>query len=137
MHHLIVAVVTAAAFQAQSPPDSRPNLVVFVGDDLGWRDTRPYGNAAVRTPNIERLARSGRICLLTGQGATLAADLLSALVEATGGLVITTPSGRPLAGPGSDSPVAQIAAQSNVIAALVGGDEELATKFEAAITGLS
>jgi arylsulfatase A-like enzyme len=59
MHHLIFAVVTAAAFQAQSPPDSRPNLVVFVGDDLGWRDTRPYGNAAVRTPNIERLARSG------------------------------------------------------------------------------
>jgi arylsulfatase A-like enzyme len=30
-----------------------------VGDDLGWRDTRPYGNAAVRTPSIERLARDG------------------------------------------------------------------------------
>ncbi|HJR49464.1 MAG TPA: sulfatase [Gemmatimonadales bacterium] len=34
-------------------------MVVFVGDDLGWRDTRPYGNTAVRTPSIERLARSG------------------------------------------------------------------------------
>jgi arylsulfatase A-like enzyme len=59
MHSLILAVVTAAALQAPSPPDSRPNIVVLVGDDLGWRDTRPYGNAAVRTPNIERLARSG------------------------------------------------------------------------------
>jgi arylsulfatase A-like enzyme len=59
MHYLILAVVTAAALPAQSPPDSRPNIVVLVGDDLGWRDTRPYGNAAVRTPNIERLARSG------------------------------------------------------------------------------
>ncbi|HUF35036.1 MAG TPA: sulfatase [Gemmatimonadales bacterium] len=44
---------------AQEPARDRPNIVVFVGDDLGWRDTRPYGNAAVRTPNIERLARSG------------------------------------------------------------------------------
>ena len=24
----------------QSPPPSRPNIIVFVGDDLGWRDTR-------------------------------------------------------------------------------------------------
>ncbi len=32
---------------------------MFVGDDLGWRDTGPYGNAAVRTPTIDRLARSG------------------------------------------------------------------------------
>ena len=47
------------ALPAQAPPSTRPNIVVFVGDDLGWRDTGPYGNAAVRTPNIELLARSG------------------------------------------------------------------------------
>ena len=41
---------------AQAPP---PNVIVFVADDLGWRDTGPYGNAAIRTPNIDRLARSG------------------------------------------------------------------------------
>jgi N-sulfoglucosamine sulfohydrolase len=59
MSLLTLAVVLAAALQAQTPPATRPNIVVFVGDDLGWRDTRPYGNAAVRTPGIERLARSG------------------------------------------------------------------------------
>jgi arylsulfatase A-like enzyme len=59
MYPLFLAVLATAAPQAPSPPDSRPNIVVFVGDDLGWRDTRPYGNAAVRTPSIERLARSG------------------------------------------------------------------------------
>ena len=32
---------------------------MFIGDDLGWRDTGPYGNAAIRTPDIDRLARSG------------------------------------------------------------------------------
>ena len=42
----------------QRPPD-RPNIVVYVADDLGWRDTGVYGNAAVRTPNIDRIARSG------------------------------------------------------------------------------
>ena len=44
---------------AQTAPAARPNIVVFVGDDLGWRDTRPYGNAAVATPAIEGLARTG------------------------------------------------------------------------------
>ena len=58
MYSLILAAV-AATLPIQSPPDSRPNIVVFVGDDLGWRDTGPYGNAAVRTPNIDRLARTG------------------------------------------------------------------------------
>ena len=48
----VLAAVAATSLQAQSPPGSRPNIVVFVGDDLGWRDTRPYGNAAVRTPAI-------------------------------------------------------------------------------------
>ena len=52
-------VLGAPPLPAQAPPPSRPNIVVFVGDDLGWRDTRSYGNAAVRTPHIERLARSG------------------------------------------------------------------------------
>jgi N-sulfoglucosamine sulfohydrolase len=46
-------------FVAQAPGDSRPNVVMLVADDLGWRDTGIYGNAAIRTPNIDRLARSG------------------------------------------------------------------------------
>jgi arylsulfatase A-like enzyme len=56
---LILSLLVASALPAQEPPAARPSIVIFVGDDLGWRDTRPYGNAAVRTPNIERLARSG------------------------------------------------------------------------------
>jgi arylsulfatase A-like enzyme len=44
---------------AQAPENPHPNIIVFVGDDLGWRDTGPYGNRFIRTPNIDRLARSG------------------------------------------------------------------------------
>jgi N-sulfoglucosamine sulfohydrolase len=49
----------ASAAQAPAPTGTRPNVVVFVGDDLGWRDTGAYGNAAIHTPNIDRLAQSG------------------------------------------------------------------------------
>ena len=48
-----------ASAAAQTPTESRPNVIVFVGDDLGWRDTGPYGNPAIHTPHIDRLARSG------------------------------------------------------------------------------
>jgi N-sulfoglucosamine sulfohydrolase len=82
---------TAAAAQARS--EDPPNVVVFVADDLGWRDLGIYGNTGVRTPNIDRLARSGlrvtyafgttpqcspsRISTLTGRyaHATLTEDL--------------------------------------------------------------
>jgi N-sulfoglucosamine sulfohydrolase len=49
----------ANSAQAPAPAVTRPNVVVFVGDDLGWRDMGVYGNAAVHTPNIDRLAQSG------------------------------------------------------------------------------
>ncbi len=54
-----LALATTPVFSFAQAPGPPPNVLVFVGDDLGWRDTRPYGNSAVRTPNIDRLARSG------------------------------------------------------------------------------
>jgi arylsulfatase A-like enzyme len=95
-----LALATAPALSFAQAPDSPPNVVVFVGDDLGWRDTGPYGNTTVRTPNIDRLARSGllvkrafgtspqcspsRISMLTGKypHATGTEDLHMPLPEA-------------------------------------------------------
>jgi N-sulfoglucosamine sulfohydrolase len=86
------AVAAPALAQARG---SQPNIVVFVADDLGWRDLGIYGNAGIRTPNIDRLARSGlrvtrafgttpsRISTLTGKyaHATLTEDLHTPLPE--------------------------------------------------------
>jgi len=63
--------------------DQRPNIVLIYADDLGYGDISCYGATKVRTPNIDRLAREGRMftdahsasavctpsrfCLLTGQ----------------------------------------------------------------------
>jgi N-sulfoglucosamine sulfohydrolase len=55
-----LAITTrSGSAEAQAPVEPRPNVIVFMGDDLGWRDTGPYGNAAIHTPNVDRLARSG------------------------------------------------------------------------------
>jgi uncharacterized sulfatase len=45
------------SLQAAEPP--RPNVVVFLADDLGWSDCAPYGGKEIRTPNMARLARDG------------------------------------------------------------------------------
>jgi len=46
----------------QSPSEdasSRPNVIVFIADDVSWNDFGCYGNPAARTPNIDRLAENG------------------------------------------------------------------------------
>lgn len=39
--------------------DTRPNIVFFFADDLGWAQTGAYGSEYYHTPNIDRLAREG------------------------------------------------------------------------------
>ncbi len=44
---------------AWAAPAKPPNVVVFVVDDLGWRDLGCYGSTFYETPNVDRLAREG------------------------------------------------------------------------------
>ena len=39
-------------------PDPRPNILIFLVDDLGWNDVGYHGSE-IRTPRIDRLAREG------------------------------------------------------------------------------
>ena len=42
--------------QAQAPSAGEsPNILIFVADDAGWRDSGIYGNEAIQTPNIDNL----------------------------------------------------------------------------------
>lgn len=36
---------------------NRPNIVIFIADDLGVTDIRPYGNQVVRTPHLDKFAK--------------------------------------------------------------------------------
>src|SRR6478609_7691098 len=35
---------------------AKPNIVLFIADDLTWHDVGAYGATDVRTPNVDRLA---------------------------------------------------------------------------------
>lgn len=48
-----------ASAPLKSSPASRPNIVFFLIDDLGYGDLGCYGNTFCETPNIDRLAREG------------------------------------------------------------------------------
>ena len=43
---------------ANSEPDNRPNILLIIGDDMGFSDLGVYGSE-VSTPNIDALASEG------------------------------------------------------------------------------
>ena len=42
-----------------SAEPSRPNVVVFLADDMGWGDSATYGHKLIQTPNLDKLASQG------------------------------------------------------------------------------
>lgn len=61
-------------------PDTRPNIVHVVLDDLGYADLGCYGGAAVDTPNIDRLAARGTRFTQAYAGAPVCAPSRSVLM---------------------------------------------------------
>lgn len=49
----------ASSFARAADETARPNVVVFLVDDLGWTDLGCYGSTFYETPNIDRLAARG------------------------------------------------------------------------------
>ncbi len=37
----------------------KPNIVVFLADDMGWGDSATYGHPLIQTPNLDKLASQG------------------------------------------------------------------------------
>jgi arylsulfatase A-like enzyme len=60
---LVVTPVTAAALltllSCSTPDNARPNVILFVVDDLGWVDVGAYGSSFYETPSVNRLALEG------------------------------------------------------------------------------
>lgn len=56
-----IAALAAAALPpaAQAKAPAQPNVIVILADDLGWPDVSTYGLDRVKTPNIDRIAKSG------------------------------------------------------------------------------
>jgi uncharacterized sulfatase len=61
---LAIALLMPGGPAPTPPPDGkggarRPDIVVFLADDLGWGDVSIHGGREVPTPNVARLAASG------------------------------------------------------------------------------
>jgi len=54
------ALVILSACSPPHEPDSRPNILLIVADDLGYADLGAYGSD-IRTPNIDALASGGML----------------------------------------------------------------------------
>jgi arylsulfatase A-like enzyme len=54
---IFILLVTLCMASARAAPTTRPNIVLFMADDLSWHDIGPYGDRDVKTPNLDRLAK--------------------------------------------------------------------------------
>jgi arylsulfatase A-like enzyme len=56
---LLAALCLCSGSGGEALAVAKPNVVIFLADDSGWGDYSITGNAQVRTPNIDSIARSG------------------------------------------------------------------------------
>ncbi len=54
-----VLLIASLLFAAPALGAARPNVVIFLADDLGWADVGFHGQEQIQTPSIDRLAREG------------------------------------------------------------------------------
>jgi arylsulfatase A-like enzyme len=57
---LILAVALAASGSLATEPDTKPNILFLLADDLRADAIGPYGNSRIKTPQLDRLASHGQ-----------------------------------------------------------------------------
>ena len=83
VHVTVVWLALASGSAVPVSAQTRPNVVLIVGDYMGYGDLGPYGATDVRTPSLDELTRDGvmftnaysaapicspaRVALLTGR----------------------------------------------------------------------
>lgn len=77
-------VVWAPCYGQKSAPSpltgTRPNIIFILADDLGYADLGCYGQRAIQTPNIDRLAAEGMRFTQAYAGSTVCAPSRSVLM---------------------------------------------------------
>jgi arylsulfatase A-like enzyme len=58
---LLVVSLLLSVGTARAADSKRPNIVLILADDLGWKDVGYQGSDFMETPNIDRLAKEGLV----------------------------------------------------------------------------
>ena len=53
---ILIAMVSGCSNEKK---DEKPNIIVFLADDMGWGDSGCYGSEKILSPNIDKLASQG------------------------------------------------------------------------------
>lgn len=61
MKTFVLALLLSFALDRSAFAESRPNILIAIADDMSWPHISAAGCKAVRTPNIDRVAKSGVI----------------------------------------------------------------------------
>ena len=56
---LILCGLLPCGQAAAKEKTKRPNVIIFIADDMAWNDCGAYGNPKIRTPNIDLIAKQG------------------------------------------------------------------------------
>ncbi len=56
---LVSVILALPGWTGEAVADERPNIILLLADDLGYRDLSCFGSPAVKTPNLDRLAKQG------------------------------------------------------------------------------
>ncbi|MDP0489830.1 MAG: sulfatase-like hydrolase/transferase [Verrucomicrobiota bacterium JB023] len=57
--NLIIRLISACLLALPAAAADRPNIVIFLADDLGYGDLGSYGNQIIQTPHLDQLADDG------------------------------------------------------------------------------
>ena len=58
---LLVLLVSATYKASSRPTGEKPNIVLILIDDLGWKDLSCMGSNYYQTPNIDKMAAEGML----------------------------------------------------------------------------
>src|SRR5688572_1805650 len=58
---LLGLALLSITFDRLQSAEARPNVIIILADDLGWGSLGCYGEKRLSTPNIDRLAKEGRM----------------------------------------------------------------------------